>query len=168
GVLFKATESAYVETKKELLEQFNLHTIISLPVGVFANAVAAGTGPKTNLLFFDRTLDEAGRPIGTKEIWYYEVDAVGFSLTKSQKPIAENDLPDCFEKAIKREISEKSWILTVEDIAARNYDLSAVNPNAKTSKKHRSPSVIAADIAQKQERVLEIMAEIQELFEPAD
>ena len=168
GVLFKATESAYVDTKKELLEQFNLHTIISLPVGVFANAVAAGTGPKTNLLFFNRTLDEAGRPIGTKEIWYYEVDAVGFSLTKSQKPIAENDLPDCFEKAKKREISDKSWILSVEDIAARNYDLSAVNPNAKTAKKHRSPSVIAADIAQKQERVLEIMAEIQELFEPAD
>jgi len=166
GVLFKTTEGAYVDTKKELLEQFNLHTVISLPVGVFANAVAAGTGPKTNLLFFERRLDEAGRPVGTKDIWYYEVEAVGFSLTKSQKPIPENDLPDCFEKAQKRELTEKSWIVTAEEIAARNYDLSAMNPNAKTAKKHRSPTVIAADIAQKQERILEIMAEIQEILEP--
>ncbi len=164
GVLFKTTESAYVDTKKELLEQFNLHTIISLPVGVFANAVATGTGPKTNLLFFERKLDEAGRPIGTKEIWYYEVEAVGFSLTKSQKPVPDNDLPDCFEKAVRREVSEKSWIVPVAEIVAKNYDLSGINPNAKVAKKHRSPEVIAADIAQKHERVLEIMGEIQELL----
>ena len=37
GVLFKITESAYVDMKKELLDDFNLHTIASLPVGVFAN-----------------------------------------------------------------------------------------------------------------------------------
>jgi hypothetical protein len=49
GVLFKTTENAYIQAKKELLEQFNLHTIISLPAGVFANAVASGTGPKTSL-----------------------------------------------------------------------------------------------------------------------
>lgn len=165
GVLFKTTESAYVDTKKELLEQFNLHTIVSLPVGVFANAVATGTGPKTNLLFFDRKLDEAGRPIGTKEVWYYEVNAVGFSLTKSQKPVPENDLPDCLEKAQNRVVSEKSWIVPIKDIVAKNYDLSALNPNAKTVKKHRSPAVIAADIAQKQERILEIMGEIQEILE---
>ena len=60
GVLFKTNENAYVQTKKELLEQFNLHTIVSLPTGVFANAVANGTGPKTNLLFFNRELDKAG------------------------------------------------------------------------------------------------------------
>ena len=46
GVLFKANDGAYVQTKKELLEQFNLHTIVSLPTGVFANAVATGTGQR--------------------------------------------------------------------------------------------------------------------------
>ena len=168
GVLFKTTESAYVDTKKELLDHFNLHTIVSLPVGVFANAVAAGTGPKTNLLFFDRKLDEVGRPLGPKEIWYYEVEAVGFSLSKTQKPVSENDLPDCLENAQKRTLSEKSWIVSVEDIADRKYDLSAVNPNAKIAKKHRSPTVIAADIAQKQERILEIMEEIQEVLTRKD
>ena len=154
-------------TKKELLEQFNLHTIISLPAGVFANAVASGTGPKTNLLFFDRELDKAGNPIGTKEIWYYEVEAVGFSLTKTQRPIAENDLPDCLAKAHTRAISEQSWIVPVSEIVKRNYDLSAINPNADKAIKHRSPTAIAADIASKEHRILEIMEEIQEILEPA-
>lgn len=166
GVLFKTTENAYIEAKKELLEKFVLHTIVSLPAGVFANAVSSGTGPKTNLLFFDRRLDEAGNPIGTKEIWYYEVDAVGFSLTKTQRLIEESDLPDCFEKAKARALSDRSWIVPVETIIANNYDLSASNPNAAVAIKHRSPATIAADIASKQTRILEIMEEIQELLEP--
>lgn len=166
GVLFKTTENAYIEAKKELLEKFVLHTIVSLPAGVFANAVSSGTGPKTNLLFFDRRLDEAGNPIGTKEIWYYEVDAVGFSLTKTQRLIEESDLPDCFEKAKTRALSDRSWIVPVDEIIARNYDLSASNPNAAAAIKHRSPAAIAADIASKQTRILEIMEEIQELLEP--
>lgn len=167
GVLFKTNEAAYVQTKKELLEQFNLHTIISLPAGVFANAVASGTGPKTDLLFFDRELDKAGNPVGTREIWYYEVEAVGFTLTKSQRPIADNDLPDCLAKARTRAISERSWVVPVANIVKRNYDLSAINPNADKAIKHRSPAAIAADIASKEQRILEIMEEIQEILEPA-
>lgn len=47
--------------KEELLREFNLHTIVRLPNGVFAPY----TSIPTNLLFF-----EAGST--TKEIWYYE------------------------------------------------------------------------------------------------
>ena len=166
GVLFKATENSYVQTKKELLEQFNLWAIVSLPAGVFANAVATGTGPKTNLLFFNRELDQEGNPIGTKEIWYYDAQSVGFTLTKTQRPIPENDLPDCLEKARTHAVSERSWIVPVEEIVERNYDLSAVNPNVRTSVEHRSPAAIAADIAGKEQRILEIMEEIQELLAP--
>lgn len=166
GVLFKTNEGAYVQTKKELLEHFNLHSIVSLPTGVFANAVATGTGPKTNLIFFNREVDTVGNPIGTKEIWYYEVEAVGFSLTKTQRPISENDLPDCLTKARKRETSDRSWIVPVEQIVARNYDLSATNPNAVNAIKHRSSTAIAAAIATKQTRILEIIEEVQELLNP--
>lgn len=166
GVLFKTNERAYVDTKKELLEKFNLHTIISLPAGVFANSVSSGTGPKTDLLFFNRELDEAGEPIGTKEIWYYDVEAVGFSLTKTQRPIDENDLPDCLAKAKTREISECSWIVPIEEIIERGYDFSAKNPNRQDDYEHRSPEAIAADIIAKEEQIIEIMAEIQEMLDP--
>ena len=167
GVLFKTNENAYVQTKKELLEQFNLWAIVSLPAGVFANAVASGTGPKTNLLFFNRETGPGGQPgRARREIWYYDVQAVGFSLTKTQRPIPENDLPDCLEKAKTRAVSERSWLVPVEEIIERNYDLSAVNPNAKAAMEHRSPAAIAADIAAKEQRILEIMEEIQEILAP--
>src|SRR5207245_10713963 len=120
--LLKTNEASYAQAKKELLEQFNLHTIVSLPTGVFANAVAAGTGPKTNLLFFNREVDRAGNPVGTKEIWYYEVEAVGFSLTKTQRPIAEHDLHDCLAKAKKRKTSERSSNVPGPETAARHAD----------------------------------------------
>lgn len=87
-------------------------------------------------------------------------------MTKTQRPVDESDLPDCFEKAKKRTLSERSWIVPVEEIIARNYDLSASNPNAAAAIKHRSPAAIAADIASKQTQILEIMEEIQELLEP--
>src|SRR5207253_9852531 len=47
--------------KEELLKDFNLHTIVRLPNGVFAPY----TNIPTNLLFFDRSG-------ATKDVWYYE------------------------------------------------------------------------------------------------
>lgn len=167
GVLFKTNERAYIETKKALLEQFNLHTIISLPAGVFANSVSSGTGPKTDLLFFDRQLNEAGEPVGTKEIWYYDVEAVGFSLTKTQRPLPENDLPDCLKKAKSRAISDRSWVVPVEEIIERGYDLSAKNPNRKDDYEHRPPEAIAADITAREEQIIQILDGLQDVLAPA-
>src|SRR6202049_230528 len=59
GTLFG--EGVCARLKEELLKEFNLHTIVRLPKGVFAPY----TGITTNLLFFDRSGP-------TKEIWYYE------------------------------------------------------------------------------------------------
>ena len=59
GVLFG--DGVCARIKKELLEEFNLHTIVRLPNGVFAPY----TSIPTKLLFFDRSGP-------TEEIWYYE------------------------------------------------------------------------------------------------
>ncbi len=173
GVLFKTNERAYVDTKKDLLENFNLYAIVSLPAGVFANAVANGTGPKTNLLFFDYQGP-------TRAIWYYEVHAVGFSLTRTQRPIADNYLPDCLamwrqydawrrspetERPAEPPLNDRCWVTPVAEITERNYDLSARNPNRSNDFTHRPPEELAADIADKQARIAELVAEIQELLE---
>jgi type I restriction enzyme M protein len=176
GVLFKSSERAYVDTKKELLEEFNLYAIVSLPAGVFANVVSSGTGPKTDLLFFNH--------LGpTKQIWYYEVSTVGFSLTKTQKPIAENNLPDCLkmwqtynawlktpieERLAEMPQNDRCWIIPVEEIVKKNYDLSATNPKRKNGFAHRPPEELIADIADKQARISELIAEIQGLLEGDD
>ena len=66
GLLFRTNESAFVETKRRLLDECELWCIVSLPGGVFSTA---GAGVKTNLLFFTR-----GRP--TERIWYYDLSHV--------------------------------------------------------------------------------------------
>jgi type I restriction enzyme M protein len=66
GLLFRANESAFVETKRKLVDECNLWAIISLPGGVFSTA---GAGVKTNLLFFTK-----GKK--TEKIWYYDLSHV--------------------------------------------------------------------------------------------
>ena len=71
--------------KKELLTNFNLHTIVRLPDGVFKPY----TGIPTNILFFDRT-----HP--TKEIWFYEVPLSDGRKNYTQtKPMKFEELSDC-------------------------------------------------------------------------
>ncbi len=66
GLLFRTNESAFVETKRKLLDECDLWAIVSLPGGVFSTA---GAGVKTNLLFFTK-----GR--NTERIWYYDLSWV--------------------------------------------------------------------------------------------
>jgi type I restriction enzyme M protein len=66
GLLFGTNESAFVETKRKLVDECDLWAILSLPGGVFS---AAGAGVKTNLLFFTK-----GRR--TERIWYYDLSQV--------------------------------------------------------------------------------------------
>lgn len=66
GLLFRTNESAFVETKRKLVDECDLWCIISLPGGVFSTA---GAGVKTNLLFFTK-----GRK--TSKIWYYDLSHI--------------------------------------------------------------------------------------------
>lgn len=66
GLLFRTNESAFVETKRKLVDECELWAIVSLPGGVFSTA---GAGVKTNLLFFTK-----GKK--TQKIWYYDLSYV--------------------------------------------------------------------------------------------
>ncbi len=165
GVLFR-TSGVYKQVKRELLENFNLHTIISLPPGVFANVSPKGrTGPKTNLLFFEK-----GTP--TKEIWYYEhKHPLGVVKTRYGRlvektysrtdPIKDEDLEDAFQKWQKREISENSWIVKVEEIIKKDYDLSAKNPNKTKSIVYKPPEELIKSILEKEKEIEKILKEIK-------
>ncbi len=66
GLLFRTNESAFVDTKRKLLDECDLWCIVSLPGGVFSTA---GAGVKTNLLFLTK-----GQK--TERIWYYDLSHV--------------------------------------------------------------------------------------------
>ena len=77
GFLF-GSDNVKINIKRNLLDNFNLHTIIRMPNNVFAPY----TSITTNILFFDK----AGE---TKETWYYRMDMPegykNFSKTKPMK-----------------------------------------------------------------------------------
>lgn len=148
GILFRG--GAYARVKKELVENFNVHTIISLPAGIFAYiAPKGGTGPKANLVFFDKTGP-------TKEIWYYELQG---DYTKAN-PVKDEDLVDCFEEWKDRKISENSWTVPVEEIVENGYDMTARNPSRKEEAKYPEPEELVAGALEKEKEILEILEEV--------
>ena len=73
--------NATAKVREKLLADFNLHTILRLPTGIFY----AG-GVKTNVLFFEK-----GEK--TKDIWVYDY-RTGIKHTMATKPMTRADLDD--------------------------------------------------------------------------
>jgi type I restriction enzyme M protein len=96
GVLFRTNETAFVQTKRKLLDDCNLYCIVSLPGGVFS---AAGAGVKTNLLFFTK-----GEP--TERIWYYDLSDVKVG---KRQPFTLDKFDAFFRLLPKRGKSDQSW-----------------------------------------------------------
>lgn len=104
--------------KSRLLKEFNLHTIVRLPEGVFAPY----TSITTNLLFFNKD------PKGTKEIWYYELELPeGLSRFTKTNPIKKHHFDKVRQWWNNRVENEQAWLVKVEDI--KNYNLDIKNPN---------------------------------------
>ena len=122
GILFRTNETAFVQTKRKLVEECNLWCVVSLPSGVFTSA---GAGVKTNLLFFSK-----GEP--TTEIWYYDLSDV--KVTK-RNPLTSKHFEDFFKRMPKREESEKSWTV---DLPQRRKD--ALKESAPLRKQAESKS----------------------------
>ena len=114
--------------KRELLDEFNLHTVVRLPKGVFSPY----TSISTNILFFEK-----GGP--TRDVWFFEHPyPEGYKSYSRSKPltIQEFDL----EKAwwSNRTGSEYAWKITAAELAARNYNLDCKNPH-REAVNHRDP-----------------------------
>lgn len=155
GVLFK--DGAFKKVRMMLLKEFNVHTIISLPPGAFTYvAPKGGKEPKLNLVFFSNDGP-------TKEIWYYELIPPEKSYSKAN-PLKDEDLVDCFEKWKNKETSENSWVVPVEDIVKRNYDLTAKNPNKKQEVVRAVPEKLVESLIVKERQILEILEELHKLL----
>lgn len=134
GALFRTNEDAYVKTKRKLLDDCNLHTIISLPPGLFS---AAGAGVKTNILLFEKGES-------TEKIWYYDLSWIKVG---KRNPFTIDRFNDFFALFPTRAESENSWTVDRSTIEANNFDIKAVNPNKKTIVDIRTSKEIILEIA---------------------
>ena len=159
GTLFGDGVSARI--KEELLREFNLHTIVRLPNGVFAPY----TSIPTNLLFFDRSGP-------TQDIWYYELALPEGrkNYTKTQ-PLQYEELAGCLAWWKNRQENERAWKVTAADVlrydAAGNLvsaNLDIKNPNAQQELDHLPPEQLVEDILDKEQRIQDIIVQIRELL----
>jgi type I restriction enzyme M protein len=122
GFLFG--EGVKTTLKRELLEEFNLHTIVRMPKGVFAPY----TSINTNILFFEK-----GGP--TKDIWFFEHPYPdGYKSYSRGKPltIEEFDLEKKWWGGATRKgrkTTRDAWKVAAKEIAENNYNLDAAGKN---------------------------------------
>ena len=152
GTLFG--DGVCARIKEELLKEFNLHTIVRLPNGVFAPY----TGIPTNLLFFDRSGP-------TKEVWYYEhpLPEGRKNYTKTA-PIRYEEFAACQTWWNQREENDRAWKVPATDLLATNCNLDRKNPNAAVDIAHLPPEQLVASILHKEQQIAEIMGSIRELL----
>jgi type I restriction-modification system, M subunit len=117
-----ADSGATAKVRKKLLKDFNLHTILRLPTGIFY-----AQGVKTNVLFFEK-----GKP--TKDIWVYDYRS-GIHHTLVQNPLKRsdlNDFVDCYcvnhqndrVETYSEENPNGRWRkFTIEQIKSNDYKL---------------------------------------------
>ncbi len=149
GTLFG--DGVCARIKEELLKEFNLHTIVRLPNGVFAPY----TGIPTNVLFFDRSGP-------TQDVWYYEhaLPEGRKNYTKTQ-PLQFEEFAPCIDWWRRREENDRAWRLSAEELLAAGCNLERKNPRGKDEFEHLAPEQLADDILKKERRIVAIIADIK-------
>ncbi|MCB2411705.1 type I restriction-modification system subunit M [Demequina sp. TTPB684] len=163
GVLF-GSSTAHKALRKALVEDQKLDAVVKLPSGVFRPYA----GVSTAILFFTKT--DSG---GTDDVWFYDVQADGFSLDDKRNSIDANDLPEVRARWASRATSErerarteKSFTVPKADIVAEGYDLSlnryreVVHDEAE----HRAPLDIIADIEALEGEITTGLAELKAML----
>ncbi|MEK6917825.1 MAG: class I SAM-dependent DNA methyltransferase [Nanoarchaeota archaeon] len=159
GVLF-GNSNAHKSIRRLLLEKCRLDAIISMPSGIFKPYA----GVSTAVLFFTK-----GEP--TEKVWFYDMEADGFSLDDKRNEIKENDIPDILERFEKRnkeenkDISKKSFFVSVDDIKSNEWDLS-INKYRKEKHEeviHRNSKEIIKEAKKEVKELLEGFEELEKV-----
>ena len=179
GVLFGSSK-AHKELRRILVEEQKLDAVISLPGGVFKPYA----GVSTAILVFTRT--NSG---GTDHVWFYDVDADGWSLDDKRTPLlsedklgavprtalspdehAKNNLPDVLARWAERSGAERkcprtaqSFCVAKADIVAQGYDLSLnrYKEVVHEAVDHRPPKEILAELAKLEDEIQKGMKELE-------
>ncbi len=150
GTLFG--EGVKTTIKRKLLEEFNLHTIVRLPPGVF-NPYA---GVNTNLIFFEK-----GEP--TQEVWYYQVplpDDLNNQYTKT-RGIRHEEFQPVKDWWHNRTETEHAWKVSIEEIRENNYNLDFKNPNQAEEETARDPKELVESIEEKEREILDALEKVK-------
>lgn len=163
NVLFEGNAGETV--RKELLKNFNLHTILRLPTGIFY-----AQGVKANVLFFTKG-------IPTKEIWYFDY-RTGVKHTLATNPMQRHHLDEFVECYCADDLSKRKETYNAEtnpngrwrkfilkEIMARDktsLDISWIKQGDETE--DMSLAELLATIQEKSNKIADAVTKLQALL----
>lgn len=162
GVLFGSSK-AHKAIRKEIVENNQLQAVISMPSGVFKPYA----GVSTAVLIFTKT--GAG---GTENVWFYDMQADGYSLDDKRNEVTENDIPDIInrfhnlEKEQERKRTEKSFLVSKQEIVDNDYDLS-INKYKEIEyipEEYPPTSELLAELKTMEQEINQGLAELEEML----
>ncbi|MCL4862084.1 MAG: type I restriction-modification system subunit M [Caldilineaceae bacterium] len=165
NVLFEAGRAGE-GIRKRLLEQFNFHTLLRLPTGIWYSP-----GVKANVLFFDKK--PAAREPWTKTLWIYDF-RTNVHFTLKTNPLKRGDLDDfvrCYQPGnlAARHESERFRCFSYDDLITRdklNLDLFWLKDDSLADiDSLAAPDLIAAEIVENLEAALEQFRSVAEELE---
>lgn len=160
GVLFGASK-AHVSLRKMLIDDNQLDAVISLPSGVFKPYA----GVSTAILVFTKG--------GTTEnVFFFDVEADGFSLDDKRNPIEANDLPELLKRWVDRDPEKdtdrtsKAFFVPASEIRENNYDLSLnrYKRQVYVSEEYDPPLEIMAKLEELEKEIVKDMQELREML----
>jgi len=164
GVLF-GSSNAHKTLRKILVEEQKLDAIISMPSGVFKPYA----GVSTAILLFTKT--SSG---GTDDVWFYDMQADGFSLDDKRTPQpGKSDLPDILARWQRRDAEKKrartdqSFLVPKAEIVDKDYDLS-INRYKEVeyaAVQYDPPKAILERLAELEGEIAKGRAELEALLE---
>ena len=167
GVLFGSSK-AHKDLRKMLIEEHKLDAVVKLPSGVFKPYA----GVSTAILFFTKT--SSG---GTDNVWFYDVQADGYTLDDKRTKLAEthenDNLPDLLERwkslksspltELERPRTAQSFLVPKAEIKEQGYDLS-LNRYKLTeylNVNHRAPQEIIFELEMIETQISELLSELK-------
>jgi type I restriction enzyme M protein len=88
GIIFQSS-NAYKNLRKNLIENWGLYAVVSLPSGVFQPY----SGVKTSILLLDKEISKK-----TDEILFVKIENDGFDLGAQRRKTDKNDLPKALQE----------------------------------------------------------------------
>ena len=168
NVLFEAG-SAGEGIRKRLLTQFNFHTCLRLPTGIFY-----AQGVKANVLFFDKHAPRADNKPNTEALWIYDL-RTNRHFTLKKNPLRAADLED-FEACYRaddrgqRQETERFKRFGVDELLARdktNLDIFWLRDDSLEDIDNLpAPDVIAEEIVDNLQAALEAFQAVQDELQP--
>jgi type I restriction enzyme M protein len=163
GVLF-GSSNAHVDLRKILVDKCKMEGVISMPSGVFKPYA----GVSTAVLVFQK----GGT---TDKVWFYDMEADGFSLDDKRQKVMENDISDIVlqwkqnrsgEVTSPLQRTDKCFLVPADEIRTNKYDLSISRYKQIVHKEieYEKPDAIMDKIAKLEKEIAEDIEDIKAMI----